>query len=75
MDAKTLGLLLGANFLAIALLLTRLDKQGLIHLDTYLPHQLLGEPCGFGRHDVFVVSSSRVVFPAGSVGPGAGKQL
>lgn len=72
MDIKTLILLLSANFLAIALLLARLDKQGLISLDKYVPHQLLGEPCGLGRHDVFAVTSSRIVFPTGAVGSGAG---
>lgn len=72
MDIKSAALLLSVNFLAIALLATRLDKQGLISLDQYVPHQLLGEPCGLGRHEVFAVTSSRLVFSSGSVGPGAG---
>lgn len=71
MDFKTVALLLGANLLAIALLLSRLDKQGLISLDKHVPYQLLGEPCGLARHDVLALTSSRIVFSSG-VSPGAG---
>lgn len=72
MDLKTIALIVGANLIAIAVGLQRLDTQGLIRLDNFVPHQLLGQPCGLSRDDFFAIVSSRVVTPTG-IFSGAGR--
>lgn len=72
MDLKTITLIVGANLLAIAVGLQRLDSQGLIRLDTFIPYQLLGQPCGLARDDFFAIVSNRIVLPTGIVS-GAGR--
>lgn len=65
MDPKTLLLIVGANILALAVGLQRLDKQGIVSLDKVLPYQILGQPCGHGRLAFYAVVSERIVLPAG----------
>lgn len=65
MDPKTLLLIVGANILALAVGLQRLDTQGIIKLDRFLPYQFLGQPCGHGREDFYAIASERIVLPAG----------
>ena len=72
MDSKTNLLIVGANILALAVGLQRLDRQGVISLDKVLPHQVLGQPCGLGRDDFYAVVSERIVLPSG-VSSGARK--
>lgn len=67
MDLKTITLIVGANLLAIAVGLQRLDSQGLIRLDTLIPYQLLGQPCGLACDDFFAIVSNRIVLPTGIV--------
>lgn len=74
MDLKTILLVLGANILALAVGLQRLDTQGIIRLDRILPYQVLGQPCGLGRDDFFAIVSDRIVLPAG-VSSGARKPV
>ncbi len=71
MDLKTIALIVGANLLALAVGLQRLDTQGLIRLDTLVPYQLLGQPCGLARDDFFAIVSDRIVLPTGVIS-GAG---
>ena len=71
MDFKTLAFIVAANLLEIAVGLQRLDTQGFIRLDSFVPYQLLGQPCGLSRDSVYAVVSDRVVLPTG-VAPGAG---
>ena len=71
MDLQTVALIVGVNLLAIAVGLQRLDTQGLLRLDSFLPYQLLGQPCGLCRDGLFAVVSDRLVLPTGVV-PGAG---
>ena len=71
MDPKTVLLIVGANILALAVGLQRLDTQGIISLSTFLPYQFLGQPCGHGRDAFYAVVSERIVLPAG-VSSGAG---
>lgn len=63
MDLKTILLVFSANILAIAVGLQRLDTQGIISLDRFLPYQILGQPCGHGRDDFYAVASDRIVLP------------
>ncbi len=72
MDLKTLALIVGANVIALAVGLQRLDTQGLIRLDNFVPYQLLGKPCGLARDDFFAIISDRVVL-ATEVVCGAGR--
>ncbi len=72
MDLKTLALIVGANLIALAVGLQRLDTQGLIRLDTFVPYQLLGQPCGLARDDFFAIISNRVLLATGVV-YGAGR--
>ena len=72
MDLKTLALIVGANLIALAVGLQRLDTQGLIRLDNFIPYQLLGQPCGLARDDFFAIISNRVVL-ATEVVYGAGR--
>ena len=72
MDLKTILMMLAANALAIAVGLQRLDTQGIISLDRFLPYQILGQPCGHGRDDFFAVTSGRIVLPT-KVASGARK--
>ncbi len=72
MDLKTLALIVGANVIALAVGLQRLDTQGLIRLDNFVPYQLLGQPCGLARDDFFAIISDRVVL-ATEVVYGAGR--
>ena len=65
MDPKTFLLIVGANILALAVGLQRLDKQGIVSLDKVLPYQILGQPCGHGRLAFYAVVSERIVLPAG----------
>ncbi|KAL0052815.1 hypothetical protein WJX82_008241 [Trebouxia sp. C0006] len=61
MDLKTLALIVGANVIALAVGLQRLDTQGLVRLDNFVPYQILGQPCGLARDDFFAIISDRVV--------------
>jgi len=72
MDLKTLALIVGANVIALAVGLQRLDTQGLIRLDNFVPYQILGQPCGLARDDFFAIISDRVVL-ATEVVYGAGR--
>lgn len=74
MDLQSILLIVGANILALAVGLQRLDSQGIINLDKILPYHVLGEPCGLGRHDFFAIVSERVVLPTG-VSSGARKPV
>ena len=74
MDRHTVALIVGVNLLAIAVGLQRLDTQNLIKLDSFLPYQLLGQPCGLSRDSLYAVVSDRVVLPIGVV-PGAGNVM
>ena len=65
MDPKTVLLIVGANMLALAVGLQRLDTQGIIKLDRVLPYHFLGQPCGHGRDDFYAITSERIVLPAG----------
>ena len=71
MDLKKVALIVAANLLAIAVGLQRLDTQGFIRLDSFLPYQLLGQPCGLSRDTVYAIVSDRIVLPTG-LAPGAG---
>ena len=72
MDFKNIALIVGANLIALAVGLQRLDTQGLIRLDTFVPYQVLGQPCGLARDDFAAIISNRVVL-ATEVVSGAGK--
>lgn len=74
MDPKTVLLIVGANILALAVGLQRLDTQGIISLDKVLPYQFLGQPCGHGQDAFYAVVSERIVLPAG-VSSGAGMSI
>lgn len=65
MDPKTVLLIVGANILALAVGLQRLDTQGIISLDRILPYQFLGQPCGHGRNAFYAIASEHIVLPAG----------
>ena len=65
MDLKTVLLIVGANILALAVGLQRLDTQGIISLDRFLPYQVLGQPCGHSRDDFYAIASDRMVLPTG----------
>ena len=71
MDMKTGLLIVAANMIAIAVGLQRLDTQGIISLDRFLPYQILGQPCGHGRDDLYAIASDRIVLPTG-LASGAG---
>ena len=74
MDPKLVLLIVGANILALAVGLQRLDTQGIINLDRVLPYQFLGQPCGHGQDAFYALVSERIVLPAG-VSSGAGAAM
>lgn len=74
MDPKLVLLIVGANILALAVGLQRLDTQGIINLDRVLPYQFLGQPCGHGQDAFYALVSERIVLPAG-VSSGAGTAM
>lgn len=65
MDPKTVLLIVGANILALAVGLQRLDTQGIISIDRVLPYQFLGQPCGHGRDEFYAIASEHIVLPTG----------